>query len=218
MPGWNRENTFTPFSAEGSGELQLLLSAEDAEDAENCNFFCPRRTRRGAENCNFFCPRRTRRGAENCNFFCPRRTRRGAENCNFFCPRRTRRTRRTATSFVRGGRGGARRTATSFVRGGRGGARRTAFFPQTDVSEAWVLGRGWGRAGAGRVCGCLSQMQVWRGVQSNWGGMVMERPVMWLPVTSSFFHRAGSVDLSRLPSFPRKAAAGQAALPALSRR
>ena len=96
--------------------------------------------------------------------------------------------------------------------------RRTAFCPQRDVSEAWVLGRGWGRAGAGRGCGCLSQMQVWRGVQSNWGGMVMERPVMWLPVTSSLFHRAGSVDLSRLPSFPRKAAAGQAALPAMSRR
>ena len=145
-------------------------------------------------------PRRTRRGVENC-FSCPRRTRRGAENC-FFCPRRTRR--------------GAENCF--FVGEGRGGARRTAFCPQTDVGEAWVLGRGWGRAGAGRVCGYLSQMQVWRGVQSNWGGMVMERPVMWLPVTSSFFHWAGSVDLTRLPSVPRKAAAGQAALPALSRR
>lgn len=45
------------------GEHQLPLSTEDTE---NCECFCPRRTRRAAENCNFFCLRRARRRA-NCS-------------------------------------------------------------------------------------------------------------------------------------------------------
>ena len=43
-------------------------------------------------------------------------------------------------------------------------------------------------------------------------------PEMWLPVTARRFQLAGLTDLTREPSWPRKPAAGQATLAALSLR
>ena len=61
-------------------------------------------------------------------------------------------------------------------------------------------------------------MQVWRGVQSKFAGMLRVMPEMWLPVTASRFQLAELTDLTMEPSWPRKPAAGQAGLAALSLR
>jgi len=221
-------------SAEGRGELQKPSSTEDTEGHGERQHLFVRGGRGGArrtatpfwstedteghgERQHLFGPRRTRRGTENGNIFLSAEDAEGTENFKNLHLRRTRRGTENGNTFLSAedteGHGERQHLFLSAEDAeGRGERQRRHLCPWRTLFEVCAGVKGAWLGGGG---GDWGQMHLWRGSQLRSGGMVIARPVMWLPVTSICFHWPWSVVLTRLPSWLRKAAAGQAALPAL---